>query len=220
MRTIDDLLYNKREMKMETDMERLERYEKEEFPIEAKTDKCWWIRLRYFEEHGFTIEALKDEYPVIVQLAKKHLEEIKMDILERYRRDVITRYNRFVIGLSKLKVRNQPDLKEPYSHIRSAEAQVLFNEVFYPLIEDEDQREENKNKKKTKSNTVLPFSLKLGEKEYEGKRTSPSLDIYLVLLMLEIFGEKTYEFMKRNKVRVEDDNGLWKFIQTHFEKSR
>ena len=68
---------------METYYERLVRYTKEGFPLEAMNDSCWLIRLGYFEEHGFTEESKTDKDWKIRQEAKIRLKkELDMELIK------------------------------------------------------------------------------------------------------------------------------------------
>lgn len=63
-----------------------------------------------------------------------------------------------------------------------------------------------------------PFSLKLGNKTYEGNLLFIDSTFYIILNLLEMFGKKQYDFMKRNKITIDDNKGLWDFIKKYFKK--
>lgn len=70
-----------------------------------------------------------------------------------------------------------------------------------------------------KMEPTYKFSLKLGRKTYKGKLRDMNFQFFEFLNLIEMFGKKQYDFMIRNEIVIDDDDkGLWKFIQNHFEK--
>lgn len=65
----------------------------------------------------------------------------------------------------------------------------------------------------------IPFSIKLGKKEYKSEVLCYNEYFFMMINLLEIYGKKQYDFMKRNKIIIDDDKkGLWKFIEGYFNK--